>query len=385
MSTPTATSDIAPTLSLSFRAQQRTRLAPSPARMRIPIELVERIIDASSANRPTLAACSLVCKHWLPRSRHHLFSSLDLSADWNPEPNAVTEFFELIDAPNSTLVPYVAGVVLSKRSWGMTPVHKLLAGLACSGIRPRSLHINCPTYEPAHLPIFTSSLAHLALYLHTDIPMSTLIDHVCGFPLLESLYIGGSARYSATVRPLSQEPPPKLRALIISDPVFADWLLSLDPIPKQISTIVLRDIKLPHQWLAINEYLTSTAGMAIRSLTFHDCDSQEQYTPPALHRLEDVLDALHRSPACATLETVDICATNQYGLRTNVQSHWRKLDAILADVRVYPRLRRVTVRIRTRSLENPDSPVDYAIPKGLASQLHQDMPLFYERGILLAF
>ncbi|KAJ7618144.1 hypothetical protein DFH06DRAFT_1144970 [Mycena polygramma] len=98
--------------------------------------------------------------------------------------------------------------------------------------------------------------------------MSKLIDHVCGFPLLESLYIGGSARHFATVRPLSKEPPPKLRTLIISDPVFADWLLSLDPVPKQISTIVLRDIKLPHQWLAINEYLTSAAGMAIRSLTF---------------------------------------------------------------------------------------------------------------------
>ncbi|KAJ7921404.1 hypothetical protein B0H13DRAFT_154564 [Mycena leptocephala] len=101
--------------------------------MSFPIELAECIIDASCSHPPTLAACSLVCKQWLPRSRHHLFSSLDLSADWNPEPNAVTEFIKIIDTPNSTLIPYVTGVVLSKRSWGMTPVHKILTILAVLG------------------------------------------------------------------------------------------------------------------------------------------------------------------------------------------------------------------------------------------------------------
>jgi hypothetical protein len=122
-----------------------------------------------------------------------------------------------------------------------------------------------------HFPVFSSSLAHLALYLHTDMPMSMLIDHVCAFPFLESLYIGGSARYSTSLPPLSREPPPRLNTLIISDPVFADWLLSLDSTPTQISTIVLREIRLPHQWSAINRYLSSAAAHAIRSLTFHAC------------------------------------------------------------------------------------------------------------------
>ncbi|KAJ6541040.1 hypothetical protein DFH09DRAFT_915325, partial [Mycena vulgaris] len=80
--------------------------------MRLPIELVECIIDAACSHAPTLAACSLVCKHWLPRSRHHLFASLDLSAHWTPEPNSVTDFMKLVDSPNSTLVSYVTGIML---------------------------------------------------------------------------------------------------------------------------------------------------------------------------------------------------------------------------------------------------------------------------------
>ncbi|KAJ7617843.1 hypothetical protein FB45DRAFT_756357, partial [Roridomyces roridus] len=93
--------------------------------MRLPIELVECIIDASSTHLPTLTACSLVCKQWLPRCRHHLFSSLNLSADWTPEPNSVTEFLALLPMPHATITPYVRAIVLSKRSWGMTPVSRI--------------------------------------------------------------------------------------------------------------------------------------------------------------------------------------------------------------------------------------------------------------------
>lgn len=251
--------------------------------MLLPIELIECIIDASRYHSSTLAACSLVCKQWLPRSRHHLFSSLDLSADWNPEPNSVTEFIKLIDTPNSTLIPYVRTVVLSKRSWGMIPVQNILGVLARSGVRPGFLHINCPTYEPTHLPIFSVSLAHLTLYLHNDMPMATLVDHICAFPFLESLYIGGSARFSDSPRPTSMALPPRFHTLVICNPVFATWVLSLDPPTTQISTIVLRYIRLPDQWSAINQYLGSPSAAGIHSLTFQGCDTCAYY-----HRLPSV-------------------------------------------------------------------------------------------------
>ena len=40
---------------------------------RLPAELTDRVIDHLHADHLTLATCSLVCKTWLPASRHHLF------------------------------------------------------------------------------------------------------------------------------------------------------------------------------------------------------------------------------------------------------------------------------------------------------------------------
>ncbi|KAJ7696934.1 hypothetical protein B0H17DRAFT_1130590 [Mycena rosella] len=373
--------------------------------MCLPIELVERIIDTACCHPPTLAACSLVCKDWLPRSRHHLFALLDLSAHWNPEPNAVTEFMKIITAPNSTLVPYVTAVVLGKRSWGMTPVQRILATLARSGIRPGFLHINCPTYEPTHLPIFSVSLVHLTLYLHNDMPIATLVDHVCAFPLLESLYVGGSARYTADVYPATQSLPPKLRTLVISNPVFAHWVLSLDPVPTQISTIILRYINLPEQWDEINRYLASPAAAAgIHSLTFEECDvtyPQIPYIPPDLQHLENlhtliieksgtlladcllgVLAAVRSSPATATLETIELYAVNGSGPGEFPHMRLREADGILADAAKLPGLQRVVVVMRIRTLTHPDFPVDHKIPPEIVSRLLEAMPLCDGRRLL---
>ena len=42
----------------------------------IPLELAEAVIDHLSDSHPDLRACSLVCRHWLPRSRVHLFREI---------------------------------------------------------------------------------------------------------------------------------------------------------------------------------------------------------------------------------------------------------------------------------------------------------------------
>ena len=49
--------------------------------MRLPQELVERVIDCLSDDRPALETCSLVATTWLPRSRHHLFSKVSLNSE----------------------------------------------------------------------------------------------------------------------------------------------------------------------------------------------------------------------------------------------------------------------------------------------------------------
>ncbi|TFY63909.1 hypothetical protein EVJ58_g2969 [Rhodofomes roseus] len=45
----------------------------------VPPELVEHIIDFNFSDRPSLFACSLVARAWVPATRLHLFTSLNLS------------------------------------------------------------------------------------------------------------------------------------------------------------------------------------------------------------------------------------------------------------------------------------------------------------------
>ncbi|KAJ6620536.1 hypothetical protein B0H10DRAFT_2021955 [Mycena sp. CBHHK59/15] len=367
----------------------------------LPTELVESVIDSASTHPPTLAACSLVCKKWLPRSRHHLFSSTDLSAYWNPEPNAVTEFLCLIESPKATLIPFVITVVLEKRSWGMTPIRNILARLARSGIRPKFLHINCPVYEPTISPdcppVFFMSLTRLTLHLHNDMAMATLVDYVCAFPLLEYFYVGGSATYTTQVRPFAKALPPRLHTLGITNPVFVHWVLSLEPMPQQLRTTILRAIRLSEKWPAINRFLDSAAAIGVQSLIFEHCDTYPHSILPNLQSLGQlqhltfehdhsmladcllgVLGALRASPARNVVETIDLhifsdgltdlCIVN-YGLRSRRREQWRANDEILADTKLFPRLRRVGVR----------TPGLY----GMTTEIEEDLPLCRARGLLV--
>ena len=68
-----------------------------------PQELINTIIDYHFHDQPTLAACGLVCKAWLPASRYHLFHTLKLvDENWDT-------FLDLIQIYHarvpSTIVP----------------------------------------------------------------------------------------------------------------------------------------------------------------------------------------------------------------------------------------------------------------------------------------
>ncbi|KAG6909907.1 hypothetical protein DXG01_014427 [Tephrocybe rancida] len=74
-----------------------TPLSPDICR-RIPKEVVEIIIERiASFDVPTLRACSLVCRSWLPLSRGHLIPTVSLSS------KNVRSFLRLLDSPYSTI------------------------------------------------------------------------------------------------------------------------------------------------------------------------------------------------------------------------------------------------------------------------------------------
>ncbi|KAJ7678157.1 hypothetical protein DFH06DRAFT_1465919 [Mycena polygramma] len=74
----------------------------------MPQEIIDMVIDhlvesrgwLSAADKRALAACALVCRSWVPRSRHHLFRRIVLD-------NRVTNFTPLLRSENCTFAPNV--------------------------------------------------------------------------------------------------------------------------------------------------------------------------------------------------------------------------------------------------------------------------------------
>jgi hypothetical protein len=69
---------------------------------RLPAELTDRAIDYLHSDKGALAACSLVCKTWLPASRYHFFQRIRVTL----VNNNVDAFVELLDSPASTFFMY---------------------------------------------------------------------------------------------------------------------------------------------------------------------------------------------------------------------------------------------------------------------------------------
>ncbi|KAF7310282.1 hypothetical protein MIND_00402200 [Mycena indigotica] len=87
----------------------------------LPPEITDSIIEQiylsaspPSASFPTLRACSLVCRAWLPASRHHLPSKLSLS------PLNFRLFVRHVETPENTLFAYLRELQVSSP---LNPVH----------------------------------------------------------------------------------------------------------------------------------------------------------------------------------------------------------------------------------------------------------------------
>jgi hypothetical protein len=69
----------------------------SQTKPRLPNEIQDHILDFLHNSKPTLKACALVCRAWVPTSRYHLFSKIQM-----PEREA-NAFAELFESPNCTI------------------------------------------------------------------------------------------------------------------------------------------------------------------------------------------------------------------------------------------------------------------------------------------
>ncbi|PCH42391.1 hypothetical protein WOLCODRAFT_137884 [Wolfiporia cocos MD-104 SS10] len=84
---------------------QTTRRVPSY--WRIPPELRDGIIDQLYADRAALKACSLTCRAWLPRSRHHLFRKISI------EHGHTSDAFSLLVRSTPAIANYIREIEIS--------------------------------------------------------------------------------------------------------------------------------------------------------------------------------------------------------------------------------------------------------------------------------
>ncbi|KAJ7452689.1 hypothetical protein B0H11DRAFT_282283 [Mycena galericulata] len=251
----------------------------------LPAELVDSVIDLISSSPSMLAACALVCRQWVPRSRYYYFSSIKLVRDRGRD--TVKPFLSLVASPLATFISSVREVQLMHKSSYGAPV--LSAGdiiglLARYGINPTSLYLKCQCTQLSmgrtRGDLFPA-LTHLQLTLYDaqieDGAFEKVLNQLQTFPSLKSLaLITGSkqpGRDSLDTTPNML--PPTVRQL---DVMASSWILGrmllLDP-PSNISTLILRRIFVG--WGEIDKYLSNSRVRAtLRSLSLDGCDYSDR-------------------------------------------------------------------------------------------------------------
>ncbi|SJL13806.1 uncharacterized protein ARMOST_17254 [Armillaria ostoyae] len=100
----------------------------------LPAELCNLIIDHLHDSKPSLLACSLVCRAWIPECRFHLFHNLRLCRD------TADTFFQLFESPHATLASaHIRELDVAQNTVirGGSLEGDLLEGLAFQGVLTR--------------------------------------------------------------------------------------------------------------------------------------------------------------------------------------------------------------------------------------------------------
>ncbi|KAG7091167.1 hypothetical protein E1B28_010219 [Marasmius oreades] len=166
-----------------------------------PLELCEAVIDHCHDIRPSLSACSLVSRSWLPRSRSHLFASgITLTA------NNIRTFCSLMDSQYCTMAPFIrSSVIFLIRVSSFLQLESLLKtveqAFISNRLRISSITLVCIPHQLLHtsqLVALASTLTSLSLIgtLWYDekesfsLKARRILDFVISFPSLETLEIG---------------------------------------------------------------------------------------------------------------------------------------------------------------------------------------------------
>ncbi|KAJ7651298.1 hypothetical protein FB45DRAFT_1079010 [Roridomyces roridus] len=328
----------------------------------IPGELVDSVIDLVSESRPTLTACSLVCRQWVHRSRYHSFSSIKLVRSQSVKLDTVTTFLQILESPLVTIVPSVREVYLSHKTnrIPVLSIGDIICLLARHGLTPTFLSISgrCNRLGRAG-PFPSTTRIHLCL---TDAVLTQMVDFIHDFGSLECLSLDLRERpVDHTVTTAKQRRklrlPPSLCELRVVKPQALRSMLALRYLP--ILTRLLVHGTSESGWKDVGAYLSDPrVSSTLEHLTVEDGFTGEHSLPslPTLRHLSirkpipyiayhasTVVASLHRAAGARKLQTVELLDSMAYSYGSADERKWPELDSMLADRIAFPCLRTVIV------------------------------------------
>ncbi|KAJ7634149.1 hypothetical protein DFH06DRAFT_1479277 [Mycena polygramma] len=364
-----------------------------------------------SVERRTVAACGLVCKHWLPSSRYILFGDVEF------DDRALRTFFNVVGNSLFPILNSIRSISLWLEGTALDEALERLGPLPqVTALRVRAIHFQNPAFLARTFPtisalIFERSSTVLEPAFTTSPlpPLSSILRVVSLFPSLESLTLRWmfKDRFAKVSTSSGSEPdvtgpyPPLWKSLTLaannSEELFSA-IMSLDVIPV-LSSLSVRGI--PREDTALKNYLShvgsalqylrlQSAGfqsfdhhglsLSLPDVNYKQSPSSTDTTPTGLRYSTDlrrldlvfsgyadvgstVLSAiLHvRSRNLTRLDVID-----DYGTNSIMANKWRLLDTKLADEQ-FATLQVINIQIKSPSL---------------APRISQLMPSCEERGIL---
>ncbi|KAJ7449438.1 hypothetical protein B0H11DRAFT_2289488 [Mycena galericulata] len=329
--------------------------------LQFPQELVDKVVDYSadldlSINGESTAICGLVCKAWLPRSRYHLFYTVNITA------KSLGSFVDLIDKSSVPLLSYIRHLRLYYLGNPLDASH-LGCLHPCPSLESIRVEVDGegPTPESAesfdnlqiHLQCWSAnslllSRFELSLFDVKSFPLRTVTQFISCLPSVQELGIlfflsqDGFSEDDSDTDELPLFVPTRLTHLNIraykGSNLFFSWLLSLPTLPrvKSLEFTVHEDTE------QLAAYI-QRAGRELESLTSHmegpwsDTLSFYQRIYPCTPKLQslsfkcpnpsDILQILPLVPA--NLNSLHIIM--QFPSTDN--SLWRRIDYALAEPR----------------------------------------------------
>src|ERR1700722_12200653 len=151
----------------------------------LPNEIQDHILDFLHDSKPALKACALVCRAWVPTSRYHLFSKIQVPG------RGANAFEELFASPNCTIRHVKACTSSSAAIWKIGHVLRHLT--------PSSLHL----IHRDQQTLATSAPFPAIVCLCVDLryaPEVATLDLLVAFPNIRELYVENCAIVSLPPR-----------------------------------------------------------------------------------------------------------------------------------------------------------------------------------------